>query len=129
MRKELNNQTQNPGGSLQVIHVYVYIYYNYNYYIYIVTGKVSSNEAINMDYYIFEFPFILWQKKALGLIKKIKISEGLCGNPPLRFAAMLSPVLPRRVFDFVDTHWFQFLRYITIGELAIPGFKIKIKIK
>jgi hypothetical protein len=41
---------------------------------------------------------------------------------------MLSPVLPRRVFDFVNTHRFRFLRYITIGELAIPGFwKKKLK--
>jgi hypothetical protein len=93
--------------------------------IYIVIGKVSSNEAINMDYYIFEFPFILWEKKAVGLIKN-KLVKGCMGGPAKqnkkRFAAMLSPVLPRRVFDFGNTHWFQFLRYITIGELAIPGF-------
>jgi hypothetical protein len=98
--------------------------------IYIVIGKVSSNEAINMDYYIFEFPFILWEKKAVGLIKN-KLVKGCTGGPEKqkttkkkqkKFAAVLSPVLPRRVFDFGNTHWFRFLRYITIGELAISGF-------
>jgi hypothetical protein len=33
-----------------------------------------------MDYYIFEFPFILWEKKAVGLIKN-KLLKGCMGGP------------------------------------------------
>jgi hypothetical protein len=58
--------------------------------IYVVTGIVCSNEAINMDYYIFEFLFILWEKKAVGLIKN-KLVKGLCGRPPLPPRRSLQP--------------------------------------
>jgi len=58
----------------------IYVYFIIIIIIYIVTGKVSSNEAINMDYYIFEFPFILWEKKAVGLIKN-KLVKGCMGGP------------------------------------------------
>jgi len=82
LRKKPNNQTPEPRGfftgyiciCIYIIIIIIIII------IYIVTGKVSSNEAINMDYYIFEFPFILWEKKAVGLIKN-KLVKGCMGGP------------------------------------------------
>jgi hypothetical protein len=84
---------QNPGGSLQVIYVFcIYVYIIIIIIIYIVTGKVSSNEAINMDYYIFEFPFILWEKKAVGLIKN-KLVKGCMGGPEKKKKKVCSHVV------------------------------------
>jgi hypothetical protein len=80
-RKKSNNQPPKPQGFFTgYICICIYYYYYY-YYCHCVWGKVSSNEAINMDYYIFEFPFILWEKKAVGLIKN-KLVKGCVRGPP-----------------------------------------------
>jgi hypothetical protein len=76
-RKKSNNQPPKPQRFFTG-YICICVYY---YYCHCVCGKVSSNEAINMDYYIFEFPFILWEKKAMGLIKN-KLVKGCVRGPP-----------------------------------------------